>query len=403
MSEWRSVELQDIATVERGKFSARPRNDPRFYGGEYPFVQTGDISSAKGRLRAHSQTLNDEGLKVSKLFGSGSILMTIAANIGDVALTTYPVACPDSLIGIRPKKGINAYWLLHALMMKKTDLESAATQNAQKNINLQVVRPLVIEMPPGNIQNRIAGILEDWTRAIDLTDQLVAEKKERRKGLMQQLLTGKRRLPGFDGKWREHEIGKLFREVNRPVTWNDEERYQLISVRRRSGGLFHRDSLYGHQILTKNLKTVHTGDFLISKMQVLHGATGLVTPEFAGMKVSGSYITLVSREPTKVSTEFFCYFSQLPSFYHLTFLASYGVHIEKMTFNVKWFMRSKVNIPPTLEEQGAIVDALRLADKEIDLLQSKADALREQKKGLMQQLLAGKKRVKVTVHTGAQS
>jgi len=263
------------------------------------------------------------------------------------------------------------------------------------NITKPSLCSVKIPCPSVAEQNEIARIISNCDHAIDLTERLISEKRLRRKGLMQQLLTGKRRLPGFGGEWREYEISKLFRDVKRPVEWNDKELYDLISVRRRSGGLFHRKSLYGHQILTKNLKTAQTGDFLISKMQVLHGATGLVTPEFDGMKVSGSYISLVPREPVKVSGDFFSYFSQLPSFYHLTFLASFGVHIEKMTFNVKWFMQSKVFIPPTIDEQVAIIELLKSSDRELDLLQSKAEALREQKKGLMQQLLTGKMRVKV--------
>lgn len=395
MTKWPTLSLEEVASVQRGKFSARPRNDPRYYGGEIPFIQTGDVAKSSGVVGNYSQTLNPEGLSVSKLFPKGSLAITIAANIGDIAQVSFDFACPDSLVVIQAKEGICIDWLRYCLQSKKTSLELLAPQNAQKNINLEVLKPLPLDIPPIREQLHIAKILLTWDHAIDLTEQLIAEKRLRRKGLMQQLLTGKRRLPGFGGKWQEYEIGKLFREVNRPVQWNDEELYPLISVRRRSGGLFHRASLYGSQILTKNLKTACTGDFLISKMQVLHGATGLVTPEFDGLKISGSYISLVPRKPDKISTEFFSYFSQLPSFYHLTFLASFGVHIEKMTFNLKWFMQSKVSIPPTPEEQKAIATFLMAVDRELELLQTKANALREQKKGLMQQLLTGKKRVKV--------
>jgi len=254
---------------------------------------------------------------------------------------------------------------------------------------------MVVPVPPLAEQEEISRVAEKWDRAIALTERLIAAKQERRTWLMQQLLTGRRRLPGFGGDWKEVEIGNLFREVNRPVEWDDDELYLLISVRRRSGGLFHRESLFGRQILTKNLKIARAGDFLISKMQVLHGATGMVTPEFDGMKISGSYISLVPRKPEIISTEFFNYYSQLPSFYHLTFLASFGVHIEKMTFDVKWFMKSKACVPPTIEEQDAIVKFLKGTDRELDLLLTQLDALREQKKGLMQQLLTGKIRVKV--------
>lgn len=265
----------------------------------------------------------------------------------------------------------------------------------KRRVHLSILNKTFIPLPPIDEQKAIGETFRKWDHAIELVERMIAEKRLHRKGLMQQLLTGKRRLPGFNVKWQEYEIGKLFREVNRLVEWDDEELYDLLSVRRRSGGIFHRESLYGRQILTKNLKTVHAGDFLISKMQVLHGATGLVTSEFDKMKISGSYISLVPRKQEKISAKFFCYFSQLPSFYHLTFLASYGVHIEKMTFNTKWFMRSKIFIPPTIEEQEAITNCIRTAESELELLQIKVNALREQKKGLMQQLLTGKKRLKV--------
>ena len=79
---WVVVKLGKIARIERGKFSHRPRNEPRFYGGDFPFVQTGDIANCDGYIRSHVQTLNEEGLAISKMFRKGTILITIAANIG---------------------------------------------------------------------------------------------------------------------------------------------------------------------------------------------------------------------------------------------------------------------------------------------------------------------------------
>ena len=75
---WKTVKLEDIASVERGKFSVRPRNDPKYYGGEIPFLQTGDVSSSNGIVSTFNQTLNEEGLKVSRLFPLGTLLITIA-------------------------------------------------------------------------------------------------------------------------------------------------------------------------------------------------------------------------------------------------------------------------------------------------------------------------------------
>ncbi len=135
--EWEEKRLEQLALVERGKFSVRPRNDPRYFGGAIPFVQTGDIVFAGLYLTRFSQTLNEEGLKVSRLFPKNTILITIAANIGDTTITKFDVACTDSVVAIQPYDGkANPVWLKLSLDTKKDELDSQATQNAQKNINL---------------------------------------------------------------------------------------------------------------------------------------------------------------------------------------------------------------------------------------------------------------------------
>ncbi len=146
---WSQETLEDLSIVERGKFSARPRNDPRYFGGEMPFVQTGDVTGSKTYLNSFTQTLNQDGIGVSKVFPKGTILITIAANIGDTAITSFDVACPDSVVAIQPySTKADTYWLKNVLDTKKEDLDSQSTQNAQKNINLQVLKPLVILTPP---------------------------------------------------------------------------------------------------------------------------------------------------------------------------------------------------------------------------------------------------------------
>ena len=167
----------------------------------------------------------------------------------------------------------------------------------------------------------------------------------------------------------------------------------MISVRRRSGGVFHRESLYGHEIKTKSLRPALEGDFLISKMQIVHGASGVVPKQLSGMKISGSYIALVAKDPQELNIDYFNLWSQMPLFYHQTFISSYGVHIEKMTFDLETFMSLLINLP-SIEEQNKIVEIISVLCKEIELAQHKLELLRQQKRGLMQQLLTGKKRVK---------
>ena len=189
---------------------------------------------------------------------------------------------------------------------------------------------------------------------------------------------------------KKFRIGEVLEQVKRPIEWNDSEQYQLISVRRRSGGLFIRGVLFGHEIKTKTLHTIQTDDFIISKMQVVHGACGLVKEEHQGMKVSGSYIILRTKNCNAFDIRFFNWLSKMPEMYYKALVSSYGVHIEKMTFDLSDYLKLWIEIPPTVEEQIKIVNALEVFTREICILEIQKNLFGEQKKGLMQQLLTGK-------------
>ena len=121
----------------------------------------------------------------------------------------------------------------------------------------------------------------------------------------------------------------------------------------------------------------------------------MVTRAFDGFGVSDEYDVLVNRDPKTLDMRFFNYLSQTRRLWHMAYLASNGVHIEKLIFDFDHFAKEKVRIPPTVEEQAKIVDVLSVCDREIELLQKQLEALKEQKRGLMQKLLTGEVRVKV--------
>jgi type I restriction enzyme, S subunit len=263
------------------------------------------------------------------------------------------------------------------------------------SINATQLRQFPIFLPPMREQIEICRILKCCENQIDQCLRVIDSKRLLKKALMQQLLTGKRRFKEFKEPWRKVRIGEVLEEVSRPIEFDDEVLYELISVRRRSGGIFSRENLYGREILTKNLYTAKAGDFLISKMQVVHGALGLVTPEFDGKAISGSYIAMVSKNSKVLDMEFFNYLSQMPLMYRLAYISSYGVHIEKMTFNLDLFLKEKILIPPTSDEQARIVSVIDAAQCEIKVLETQLEAIKLQKRGLMQKLLTGKVRVKL--------
>ncbi|MBM0419430.1 restriction endonuclease subunit S [Aeromonas veronii] len=279
-------------------------------------------------------------------------------------------------------------------------VKSVQTATAVPHISPNDIKNFTVSLPPIPEQKKIAKILTTWDKAISTTEKLLANSQQQKKALMQQLLTGKKRLLDkngvrFSGEWKAQRIGSLLKEVKRPVQWDDDSEYHLLSVKRRSEGVVLREILKGSDILTKKMNTALAGDFLISKMQVVHGATGLVTEEFNKYHISDSYISLRPKDDEKIDIAFFSWFSKQKIMYHKAFLCSYGVHIEKMTFNFNMFVKERVVIPVTLEEQQKIAAVLSTADKEITTLQQKLDALKQEKKALMQQLLTGKLRVKV--------
>jgi type I restriction enzyme S subunit len=193
---WRVTTLEQVANVERGKFSARPRNDPQYFeAGDIPFIQTGDIAGATRYVSQSSQFINEAGLTVSRLFPVGTIFITIAANIGDVAMAKIPMACPDSLVGILPSSAeCDGMWLYYLLKNSKEYFDSQSTQNAQKNINLQVLRPFAFGLPPLAEQAHIAGSLGSIDDKLEVLTNQQTHYQTLKRGLMQKLLTGQWRV-----------------------------------------------------------------------------------------------------------------------------------------------------------------------------------------------------------------
>lgn len=151
--------LSEVINMKRGRFGHRPRNDPKFYNGIYPFIQTGDIvrASLTGEKILYSQTLNELGLGTSRLFEPGVMIITIAANIGDTAILDFPACFPDSLIAISPKddQQLTIEYLNVYFKFLKNYLNDLAPQAAQKNINYQQLSPTPIVIPPITIQDEI--------------------------------------------------------------------------------------------------------------------------------------------------------------------------------------------------------------------------------------------------------
>jgi type I restriction enzyme S subunit len=174
---WNLQPLREGAEISRGKFAYRPRNEPRFYGGNIPFIQIGDISKSNRYIQEYSQTLNQDGLKISRMFPKGTVVLAITgATIGVTGILGFDSCFPDSIVGITPHPNITIsefiYWSIE--YVKKIAL-SEATQTTQPNINLKNIEKLKIPVPPLPEQRHIVAYLDNLQAKVDALKRLQAE------------------------------------------------------------------------------------------------------------------------------------------------------------------------------------------------------------------------------------
>ncbi|QGP56617.1 Type I restriction enzyme specificity protein [Piscirickettsia salmonis] len=166
--EWKT--LGEVALdFGRGKSKHRPRNDERLYGGEIPFIQTGDIRKASHTIAQYRQTYSEFGLKQSKLWPEGTLCITIAANIAETSILGFDACFPDSVIGfVADPTKTSAGYVEYLLQSTKNKLEEKGREksSAQSNINLATFEQLKLPFPSLAEQTRIAAILDKFEALI---------------------------------------------------------------------------------------------------------------------------------------------------------------------------------------------------------------------------------------------
>lgn len=254
-----------------------------------------------------------------------------------------------------------------------------------------------IPLPPLPEQKAIARVLSTADATILTTEKLIAQKELRKKWLMQQLLTGKMRLKGFGGEWKEKKLSEVFERVTRK---NTEGNTTVVTISAQRGFVRQTDFFKKNiaSEITDNYFLVEKGEFCYNKSYsngYPWGATKRLI-DFDKAVVTTLYICFGVKDEKKNNPEFFeQYFNANLLDKGLTKIAHEGGRAHGL-LNVtpSDFFSLKATVP-TYEEQTEIAQVLQAADKEIQLLKAKAEKLREQKKGLMQVLLTGKVRLKI--------
>ena len=185
---WYKEKLGSLGTLDRGRSRHRPRNAPELYGGPYPFVQTGDIAKSHGMVKEYSQSYSEIGLSQSKIWPSGTLCITIAANIGMTATLTFDACFPDSVVGFLAGDDVAIPYIQTVIDLMQKRIEEDAPKAAQRNINLKVLRGLLVPVPPLEMQNQYAQVVETARSTIAAAESGSGTTSELGASLMSRLL-----------------------------------------------------------------------------------------------------------------------------------------------------------------------------------------------------------------------
>lgn len=393
-SDWEVKHFEDVADIDRDSLNG---STPKDY--EFDYISLSDVDSDDFKIETTKQVFATAPSRARRIVKYGDILMsTVRPNLQGFSLIRNEVKDLIASTGfavISTKKCSNEFLFqyLFSSGIERQFYQLLVGSNYPA-INSSDVRKLKIPLPPLPEQKAIAQVLSTADAAIHTTEKIIAQKELRKKWLMQQLLTGKKRLKGFGGEWKEKKLGKLFNQIRNINDGGDSHSVMTISSKR---GLISQEDKFDRVIAGDSLKKY----------------TQLIKGDFAYNKGNsktypmGCIYRLEEKESALVPFVYICF---TPTdlvdgmFYKHWFLA-HGLdrQLNKiitsgargdglLNVNTDDFFGLKIIYPPK-EEQTAISLVLQAADKEISLLKAKAEKLREQKKGLMQVLLTGKIRL----------
>jgi type I restriction enzyme S subunit len=332
----------------------------------------------------------------SKVVPGDIVMAKIGARCGSSAIlpANHPISIlsGNSLkISIDENKNSKEFvWYLLVNEYLKNQFKDCKSVGAQPAISTPHLKKLKFPKPPLPEQKAIAQVLSTADAAIHTTEKLIAQKELSKKWLMQQLLTGKRRLNSFSSEVKPKVVGQFLKEVSERN--KDLKVTRVLSVT-NSRGFINQSDQFGRSVAsedTSNYKIVKKGQFAYNPSRVNVGSLDLLRNYDKGI-LSPMYVVFSTNEKQLLAD--FLYFQLKTQWFygHIPMFVQGSVR-DSLSFDGLCSMKFFI---PTIEEQTAISQVLQAADKEINLLKAKAEKLREQKKGLMQVLLTGKVRLKI--------
>lgn len=398
--EWQIMPLSALGEIYSG---GTPSTDnPTFWNGDVLWCTSSDVTNLSTNYICNTENkITTTGLIKSSaiLLPVGSLIVCTRATIGNTAITTKPLATNQGFKNIVPNEGINIEWLFYSILFSKNRLVKLGCGSTFSEVSKKDFERFKIPVPPIEEQKKIAELLSEWDKAIELQTKLIEKLELRKRALMQRLLTGRIRLNDFSDKWemvKLSQIGFVYNGLS-GKSKNDFDKgdSQFITYMNVfSNGCIKQDMLGNVNITSEEKQNqVQYGDifFTISSE----------TPEEVGMA------SVLLQELANTYLNSFCFGFRpynfntlLPNFAMYYFRSSefrkkmYIIAQGSTRYNIGKSDVLGMNICiPTIAEQHSIAEVLISVDKEIEIAKTKLSSFRNQKRGLMQQLLTGKKRI----------
>lgn len=372
--EWEVKRLGDLCI---GIYSGR--NKTRIDSGTYPvYGSTGII----GKTNEYQY----EGEKI--------LVARVGAHAGQVSLASGKYDVSDNTIIVENKECFSIYFAYQQLIA--ANVNKMVFGSGQPLITAGMLKRMIVIYPPYEEQEQINSILKLWDTAIEKQSELIEKLKLRKRALMQQLLTGKERLPGFSGEWKEVKLGNISERITRK---NEEDNKNVVTISAQRGFVVQTD-FFNKSVASETLDNyylVHKDEFCYNKSYSNGYPMGAIKrlTAFDKAVVTTLYICFKLKELSNTNIDFFEQYCESGIINkELVKVANEGGRAHGL-LNVtpSDFFNMHMSIP-SIQEQNAIANVLVNADKEIELSNEKLESLQSQKRGLMQQLLTGEKRIK---------
>ena len=394
--QWGLPQIKDIASISSG--STPNRNNSEYWNGNIAWVTTGELSS--GHVNHTSELITVKAVKETKMriYPQGTLLMAMygqGKTRGTVAILEIDAAVNQACAAITVKDGESKF-LFYQLKNSYQDIRKLSNTGNQENLNADIIKTYQVPWAPDEEQERISTILTTQDRVIELKEKRLAEKQRQKKYLVQQLLTGKKRLPRFSGEWKANRLRNITaRHTKRNTIGNT----NVLTISAQYG-LINQAEFFSKAVASddkSNYFLLEKGDLAYNKSYsngYPFGAIKRLTRYEVGI-VSPLYICFRIKEGS-VSGEYLeQYFEAGLMNHEIQAFAQEGARNHGLlNIAVDDFFNLKILLPSP-EEQAAIAEVLSTADREIELLQQDIEQEKQKKKALMQLLLTGIVRVKI--------